>query len=140
MKNYADVWKQMFSLVEDLDMDEELTHDILANPEHQLVKTLVYIYSMESFVFREMNKAIMEKNTQKIQVYGPFARALSYIIHCSNQKKEKVQETYTVYRGQNLVHNSDHLYRKYQRGERIRFQGYTSTTLKKELALQFTID
>lgn len=86
-------------MVEDLDMDEELTHDILANPDHKLVKALVYIYSMESFVFKEMNKTIREKDVFKIKVYGPLARALSYIIHCSNQKRENAQKSYTVYKG-----------------------------------------
>ena len=55
VKNYADLWKQIFAMVEDHDMDEELTHNILASPDHKLVKALVYIYSMESFVFTEMN-------------------------------------------------------------------------------------
>ena len=82
--SYANIWNKIFAMVEGLDMDEPLTHKILADPKHKLVKTLLYIYSMQSFVFREMNKTTREKNLTKIKLYGPLATALSYIIHCSH--------------------------------------------------------
>ena len=66
------------------DFNEPLTHKILSNPKHEFVKTLVYIYSMESFVFSEMNRASRMKDVSKIKFYGAFASALGYIVHCGN--------------------------------------------------------
>ena len=78
-------WKQIFQLASnEVDFKEPLTHDVLSNPNHQMVKTIVYIYTMESFIFREMNRASREKDLSKIKFYGAFAAALGYIVHCGN--------------------------------------------------------
>ena len=66
-------------------MKKPLTHKILSNPNHKFVKTLVYIYSMESFVFSEMNRTSRLKDKSQIKFYGAFASALGYIIHCGNK-------------------------------------------------------
>ena len=42
---------------------------------------------MESFIYREMNKASRSKDLTKIDYYGPYAAALGYIIHCGNIDK-----------------------------------------------------
>ena len=52
---YSDVWKKLFSLAKTIDMQKPLTPMILSNPNHEFVKILIYIYSMESFVFKQMN-------------------------------------------------------------------------------------
>lgn len=74
----------MFTLSKSVDMDRPLTPKILSDPDHQFVKTLIYIYSMESFVFHEMNKASRKKDVSKLKFYGPYASALSFIVYCSN--------------------------------------------------------
>lgn len=90
-KNSTDMWKFIFSLTNMVhDFKKPLTHQILSNPNHSFVKTLVYIYSMDSFIFTEMNKTSRQKDTEKIKFYGPFATALSYIIHCGNKKYSKL--------------------------------------------------
>ena len=67
-----------------MDFSNPLTHEILSNPEHEFVKTLIYIYSMETFVFSDMNLASRNKDADKIKFYGALASALSYIVHSSN--------------------------------------------------------
>jgi len=58
---------------------------------------------MESFVFKEANKASWSKDKSKIMFYGPFASALGYIVHAANaKKKEKIAKKLTVYRGLKL--------------------------------------
>ena len=46
---------------------------------------------MESFVFKEINKAIREKDTSKIEFYGAYASTLSYIVHCGNLAMSKFE-------------------------------------------------
>ena len=94
------MWKKIFSLAtSNVEIDKPLTHAILSNPKHVIVKTLVYIYSLDSFVFYEMNKTSRDKDTSKIKYYGAFASALGYIIHCGNKKDSKLENEFTVYRG-----------------------------------------
>ena len=73
-------------MVKDLDLKKPLTPKILSDPNHNFVKTLVYIYSMQTFIFKEMNKASRTKDTKQIKFYGPLASALSYVVHCGNKK------------------------------------------------------
>ena len=71
------MWKDIFALSKsDLDFNKPLTKKVLSDPDHNIVKTLIYIYSMESFIFKEMNKASREKDHSKIPFYGAFAAAL----------------------------------------------------------------
>ena len=46
-----------------------------------------------------MNKATREKDKEKIKFYGPFASALSFIVHCGNKKHTDLRAKLTVYRG-----------------------------------------
>jgi hypothetical protein len=55
LKIYADIWNKIFLMIEDLDMDKPLTDEVLSDPNHKFVKTMLYIYSMQSFVFKELN-------------------------------------------------------------------------------------
>ena len=86
-------------MVNSIDCKKPLTPRILSNPNHDFVKTLVYIYTMETFIFSEINKASRNKDKEKIRYYGPFASALSFIIHCGNKKYFKLGKEFKVYRG-----------------------------------------
>ena len=83
-----------------LNFKKPLTHRILSDSKHEFVKVLVYIYSMESFIFREISKVSRAQDNAKIKYYGPFASALSYIIHCGNRKNTgNSQKSGVIYRG-----------------------------------------
>ena len=59
----TEMWKTIFSLSEQVkDFSKPLTPKILSDPEHSFVKILLYIYSMESFIFREMKRASIMKD------------------------------------------------------------------------------
>lgn len=92
--NYQNkMWKKIFSLSKrDLDLNEPLTEKVLSNPGHDFVKLILYMYSMESFIFREMNKASRLKDVQKIKYYGPFASALGFIVHSGNHRGPKMKK------------------------------------------------
>ena len=86
-------------MVKGLNLDEPLTSKILFDRNHQFVKTLIYIYSMECFIFSEMNKASRLKDVSKIKFYGPLASALSLIIYNGNKKSTDLAKNFSVYRG-----------------------------------------
>ena len=80
-------------------MKRPLTPSILRDPDHEFVKTLLYVYTMESFVFSEMNKAARMKDVSKIELYGPFASALSFIVYQGNIGGEPMPRRVILYRG-----------------------------------------
>lgn len=138
IKSKVEVWKTIFSLGEMADLKKPLSPKILGDPNHKFVKTLLYIYSMESFVFSAMNKASRQKDVSKIEFYGPLASALGFIVHCSNQKQIGFKEEFLVYRGLKL--SPEELKEKYKIGNTIHLSGFTSSTLERETAVKFAID
>ena len=42
------------------------------------------IYTMESFIYEDLNRACRDKDKSKIKFYGAYAAALSFIIHTAN--------------------------------------------------------
>lgn len=117
-----------------------LTLKILSDPNHQFVKTLIYIYSMESFVFREMNKASRKKDVTKIEYYGALAAALGLIVHHGHMDKalNHTNKTLTVYRGLKLP--KEEFTDKYILGNIIQLTGFTSTTFLYDTAEKFAIE
>ena len=105
-RQYSDRWKMLFKLADlDEDMDKPLTPKVLSDPNHKAVKHLMYIYSMESFIYAELNRVCREKDQSKIKFYGAFAAALSFIIHSANQNRveDKLEKTTTLFRGVKLT-------------------------------------
>ena len=67
------------------DLDKPLTAKILKNPNHPITKHILYLYSMESFIYVGLNIACRKKCVHEIKFYGAFAAALSQIIYYANQ-------------------------------------------------------
>ena len=80
MKDYVELWGKIFSFIQIYPKDKPLTVAILSNPDHEVTKLIIYIYTMESFIFKEMNQAMRDKDVTKIDLYGPLAAALSFIV------------------------------------------------------------
>ena len=74
----------MFEIAKLGDLDKPLNSKILSNPYHPITKHLLYIYSMESFVYSDLNKACRSKDEDKIKSFGAYGAALSYIIYSAN--------------------------------------------------------
>ena len=81
-----EMWITIFQLTKsaDIDFDGALSHQILSNPDHKFVKAIIYIYSMHTFIFSEINRAFRNKDSSQIIYYESFTSALGYIVHCSN--------------------------------------------------------
>ena len=81
------MWTKIFSLATHVtNFHKPLTPAVLSDANHDFVNTLLYIYSMESFIFSDMNLASRSKDTSKIKYFGAFASALGFIIHCGNSR------------------------------------------------------
>ena len=87
-------------------VDEPLTKDVLSDPDHVIVKTLLYIYSLEPPIYRYLNKASREKDASYIDTLGPFSDALRTILHHAEKKRgDKIPagKAFKVYRGLGLL-------------------------------------
>jgi hypothetical protein len=49
-------------------------------PEHEDVKAVLFLYSLESFLYPRLNRISIEKDKSSIMTLGPFAVALTKII------------------------------------------------------------
>ena len=106
MSVLTDMWKKIFSIAKlGDDIDKPLTPQILSDPSHKVTQHLLYIYSMETFIYGELNRASRKKDESKIQYYGAFSAALSYIIYSANTKRktDKLTGTTTLYRGSSMT-------------------------------------
>ena len=103
--NYNMVWKNLFEIANLGDLDKPLTPNILSDPNSKVTRHLLYLYTMESFIYPDLNRASREKDESKIQYYGAYAAALSYIIYFANRnlKVNKKKGTTRIYRGVNLT-------------------------------------
>ena len=53
--HYQFNWKLLFDLANLGDIDKPLTKKILSNLSHPVVKHIIYIYTMECFIYDEIN-------------------------------------------------------------------------------------
>jgi hypothetical protein len=53
---------------------------VVSNPDHPHVKAILFMYSMESFLYKRINKISRDKDSSSISTLGPFAVALTRII------------------------------------------------------------
>jgi hypothetical protein len=52
-----------------------------SDPEHPHVKAILFIYSMESFLFKRLNEASRSKDPHSLKTLGPYATALTMVIN-----------------------------------------------------------
>ena len=126
---YTSNWKLLFDMANLGDLEAPLTTKILSDPEHAITRHILYIYSMESFIYEELNRASRKKDESKIQYYGAYAAALSFIIYFANKNKknyDKLNGTNQLYRG--LKMSKEHVELSYKKGKTVHLTGYTSTS------------
>ena len=120
-------------------MDKPLTPKILSNPEHIAVRHIMYIYSMESFIYADLNKVCRQKDVSKIKFYGAFSAALSFIIHSANQNRvsNKLENSTNLFRGLKLFQREVD---QFEQGSTTNLLGYTSTSKEFSIALGFAFE
>jgi hypothetical protein len=53
---------------------------ILKDPSRKITRFLLKLYTQETFLYKDLKKASVEKNVSKIISLGPFALCLSLIL------------------------------------------------------------
>lgn len=66
------------------------------------VKTAMYMYSMESFLYKRINKVSVDRYIPSIKNLGPFSVLISRLIEKSHRKKQRINDSFMVYRGLSL--------------------------------------
>ena len=81
------LWVTFFKVagIQDSDLKKMPVFD---QPEHPHVKAIIFVYSLESFLFSEINRSSREKDTRVIDTLGPFAVAISNVIEKLEAKRE----------------------------------------------------
>ena len=101
--HYSYNWELLFKLGSlGHPIEKPLTQKILSDSTHEITKLILYLYSMESFIYPDLNKACRNKNPQAIKFYGAFSAALSFIIDNANKKngrKNPKKHTKLLFRG-----------------------------------------
>ena len=57
-------------------MNKRLDHKILGDPDHPVSKTLIYIHSMETFIYEDLKKACLNQDCSRVETLGPYAWAI----------------------------------------------------------------
>ena len=63
---YKEKWQLLFDFEKLGNIDKPLSPKILSNPNHPVTRHILYLYSMESFIYSQLNRASREKDATKI--------------------------------------------------------------------------
>ena len=53
---------------------------ILDDHSHKVTKFLLYLHTMETFIYKELKNASINQDDERIETLGPYAMCLSYIL------------------------------------------------------------
>ena len=77
---HTHAWHFIFdSLQLDRNSQQQLTDEELTDPNGVVCKAILFLYSMETFIYRNVNAGTRNQDHSKISSLGPFAFALSWI-------------------------------------------------------------
>jgi hypothetical protein len=66
------MWK-LLKLTNDVEFDEYM----LSDANNDITKAIMYLYSMETFIYTAINRATREQDESKVRTLGPYAVLLA---------------------------------------------------------------
>ena len=81
-------WLKIFNNFNLGNMDETIKIKDIRNPDSEIVKAILYIYSKETFLPYILNKASREKDQSKVKTIGPYAYVLNEILTASQKYRK----------------------------------------------------
>ena len=62
-------------------MNQPINPEKLHDPDHPVTQIMVYIHSMETFIYKDLKKASLNKDITKVKTLGPYAYVLGEILN-----------------------------------------------------------
>ena len=79
------MWQSFFKFsIQDFPMNKPLSLEILHDTNHFITRFLVYLHTMQTFLFQDLKDASRLRDESKILTLGPYALCLSFILAKSN--------------------------------------------------------
>lgn len=69
------------------------------DPQHKHVKAILFMYSLESFLFKRINQSSRDQDLDAIETLGPYAVALSKVINQVESKRKSIEGKFVCYSG-----------------------------------------
>lgn len=60
----------------------------MSNPENKLVRLIIYIFSMDTFLFTAVNYAIKHQDMSKTSSLGPYAKILGSALRDASERRK----------------------------------------------------
>ena len=121
-------------------LHKPLNKKILSDSTNSITRLILYLYSMESFIYTDLNKACRIKDHKAIKFYGAFSAALSFIIDNANKndrQRNPRNQAKLLFRGLKMSPvDAD----GFQVGNLVNLRGYTSTSKQFDIALTFALE
>lgn len=153
LQNHIDAWNYIFDKINVGDENKALLsgtivryEDTLQDPEFPVVGVILWMYAAENFIQREILRATKERDASKIETIGPLALALFRIMEATTfSREENSIQQYNFqldlfracYLSSTLIEKFRNVENPEGLGNVIKFEGYTSTSLDREIALHF---
>ena len=80
----CEVWDDFVNMPNMCDPEKSIKAEYLSDPNHPVVRLIIYIYSMKTFLNQAINKASRERNLRKSRSLGPFAAVLGQILETAS--------------------------------------------------------
>jgi len=101
----------------------------------KVVQGCLRLYSMETFIYTQLNQFLLEADETKIETYIPFVRLLYF---CFDQMPSIEVHGIKVYRGMNLPSSMIDAYKEAMKiNMSFRWAGFSSTTKSRKFAENF---
>ncbi len=121
---------------------EMLNYTIENEPDY-LFKTIIKLYSMNTFLYFHANKILRSESSEKLNYLGPYCYLLNaYLIAInkilSESSKSKKQKVDTLYRGTLCTSAQMNIFQElHAKGLHFAFSSFTSTTTERYIAEHF---
>lgn len=130
LKRALGVWDLIFGLLGIDKSTEPIPYHVLTDANHPTTSALFQIYSLEFWLFNEINKASRAKDNKKVSTLGPFATILSVALDHAQKSRQSYLSESMIYKPFSLPKNKANFIELYKKrvGKPVYFNGVVSAT------------
>ena len=85
-------YKDNYGKEREIDHNAPLNTYILSNPDHPVSEIILYLYTIDSWLFSQINSGSREGDQAKIETLGPYAKAFGRIIALAARRRTDIPE------------------------------------------------